>query len=172
MFNKAEIFADDKTSEPQLEEVRAHYRKKSRELKDRLPEDLPVEAVEHRLPETEQLCAACGKIMQEIGKDVRRTLVIVPAQVKIREDWYFIYACQTCKMVSEETPVISTPKEAPVIAGSLAGGRGASDDAEVRYGLAHLPAGTGMAAAGHFAVAADDVQLDAAMRRGLAGARL
>ena len=46
MFNEAEIFADDKTSEPQLEELQAHYRKKSRELKDRLPEDLPVEVVD------------------------------------------------------------------------------------------------------------------------------
>ena len=26
--------------------------------------------------------------MQEIGKEVRRTLQIIPAQVRIREDWY------------------------------------------------------------------------------------
>jgi transposase len=58
--------------------------------------------------------------MQEIGKEVRRTLVIVPAQVKIREDWYFSYACQTCKAAATETPVVKTQKDKPVITGSFA----------------------------------------------------
>lgn len=34
-----------------------------------------------------------GTMMQEIGKEVRRTLKIIPVQVRIREDWYYTYAC-------------------------------------------------------------------------------
>lgn len=52
-----------------------------------LPEDVPVEVVEHRLPAEELVCPACGTEMREIGKEVRRSLVMLPAQVKIREDW-------------------------------------------------------------------------------------
>lgn len=32
----------------------------------------------------ERICDECGHMIQEIGKEVRRTLQIVPAQVRIR----------------------------------------------------------------------------------------
>ncbi|MEG2013993.1 MAG: IS66 family transposase zinc-finger binding domain-containing protein, partial [Anaerovoracaceae bacterium] len=48
------------------------------------------------MPESELSCPQCGTTMTEIGKDVRRSLVIVPAQVKIREDWFYTYACPKC----------------------------------------------------------------------------
>lgn len=41
--------------------------------------------------------------MQEIRKEVRRTLVIVPAQVKVREDVYPVYACRNCEKNGIET---------------------------------------------------------------------
>lgn len=119
LFNEAEAFL--KTEDPQKTTVAAHNRKKhSGSVEDILPEGVPVEVVEHRLPEEERNCPACGTVMQEIGKEVRRTLVIVPAQVKVREDWYFSYACGICKAESTETPVIKTPKDKPVISGSFA----------------------------------------------------
>ena len=58
--------------------------------------------------------------MEEIGKEVRRTLVMIPAQVKIREDVYFTYACQSCKQTGTETPLLKAPKEQPLIPGSYA----------------------------------------------------
>ena len=76
----------------------AHERKRrSGSVKDVLPENVPVDIVEHRIPEEERICEECGTVMQEIGKEVRRTLQIIPAQVRIREDWYYTYACQTGK---------------------------------------------------------------------------
>ncbi len=79
-----------------------------------------MEVVEHRLPESERSCPQCGTTMTEIGKDVRRSLVIVPAQVKIREDWFYTYACQNCKLNGTETPVLKTDKLPSVIPGSYA----------------------------------------------------
>ena len=105
LFNEAEVFA--KPEEPENTTVAAHTRKKhSGSVEDIVPEGVPVEVVEHRLPEEKRDCPACGTVVQEIGKEVRRTLVIIPAQVKIREDWYFSYACGICKAESAETPVM------------------------------------------------------------------
>lgn len=58
--------------------------------------------------------------MEQIGKEVRRTLVIVPAQVKVREDVYPVYACRNCEKKGIETPVVKTPKDNAVIPGSFA----------------------------------------------------
>lgn len=45
--------------------------------------DTPVTVVEHRLTEEERTCEKCGETMQEIGKEVRRTLVLVPAYYEV-----------------------------------------------------------------------------------------
>ena len=101
--------------------VAAHTRqKRSSRVEEVLPENIPVEVVEHRVPESERNCPECGTLMTEIGTEVRRTLVMVPAQVKIREDVYFTYACQNCKQTGTETPILKAPKEPPLISGSYA----------------------------------------------------
>ena len=56
IFNEAELFADENVPEPELVEVEKHYRKRTRLTTDKLPEDLPVEVVEHDLPESERIC--------------------------------------------------------------------------------------------------------------------
>ena len=115
LFNEAEAYL----SVPEKNEttsVAAHTRqKRSSKLEEVLPEDVPVEIVEHRINTEDLECPSCGSEMIEIGKEVRRSLVMIPAQVKIREDWYYTYACKTCK---EETPVAKTEKEPSVIPGS------------------------------------------------------
>lgn len=98
-----------------------------------LPENVPVEVVEHRLPECELECPECGTLMTEIGKDVRRSLVMIPAQVSIREDWYFTYACQKCKQEGIETPILKAEKEPPVIPGSYASAEAIAHIAVQKY---------------------------------------
>ena len=44
----------------------------------------------------------------------------VAAQVKIREDVYFTYACQNCKQTGVETPILKTEKEPSLIPDSYA----------------------------------------------------
>ena len=80
LFNEAEVYASPLASEPTLTEVEKHYRKKRRELPSKLPEALPVEVVEHRLPEDEQNCPACDGPLHVMGKEVvRRELKLIPA---------------------------------------------------------------------------------------------
>lgn len=118
LFNEAEAFAKP---EPEETEVAAHTRKKhSGNVKDILPEDAPVEVVKHELPEEERICPECGTVMEPIGKEVRRSLKLIPAQVVLVEDWYYTYACQKCNLENVETPIVKTPKDAVVIPGSFA----------------------------------------------------
>ena len=120
LFNEAEAYlpAPEKKGETA---VAAYTRKKrSSRLEEVLPEGVPVEVVEHHLPENELDCPKCGESMVEIGKEVRRSLVIIPAQVKIREDRYYSYACERCKKEDIRTPMVKTEKLEPVIPGSYA----------------------------------------------------
>ena len=123
-FNEAELVADANAPEilPEEEtvEVSAHKRRRSGSVTDILPEDIPVEVVEHRLEGEDLICPECGTEMVEIGKEVRKTLVIQPAKVSVREDWYYTYACPQCKQDNIEVPIAKAPKDAALIPGSFA----------------------------------------------------
>ena len=87
LFNEAEANEDQAAAtEEEPVPVSAHERRRrSGSVKDVLPENVPVDVVEHRIPEEERICEECGTVMQEIGKEVRRTLQFIPAQVRIRD---------------------------------------------------------------------------------------
>lgn len=119
IFNEAELFADANIPEPELVEIEKHYRKRTRLTTDKLPDDLPVEVVEHDLPESERICPECGGTLHVMGRDTRRELVIVPAQVKIREHVRKIYACHSCERDECGVPILKAQANAPVIKGSF-----------------------------------------------------
>ncbi|OCN01268.1 transposase [Clostridium sp. W14A] len=120
IFNEAEFFADANAAEPELVEVEKHYRKRTRLTTDRLPEDLPVEVVEYDLPQSEQICPECGGLLHVMGHETRRELVIIPAQVKIREHVRKIYACRDCEKDACGVPILKSQTDEPVIKGSFA----------------------------------------------------
>ena len=104
VFNEAEYTADiaamsEKTT------VREYTRRRSGSVDDVIPEGTPVEIIEHRLSEEERICQECGSIMEEISHEVRRTLVIVPAQVKVCEEYFYTYACRKCEKENDHTPM-------------------------------------------------------------------
>ena len=120
IFNEAEAESNLQVKEPELEEVKAHYRKK-RTKKDRLPEDLPVEEIEYTLPEEEQVCPNCDEKLHVIGKEtVREELKIIPAKAVIVRHVRFSYACRNCAKTSTEVPVIKAPVPNAVIKGGFA----------------------------------------------------
>lgn len=119
LFNEAEVFASPE-AEPELVQIEKHYRKRTRLTTDKLPDDLPIEVVEHGLPEDEQHCTHCGGELHVMGKENHRELVIIPAQVKIREHVRYTYACRHCEQRSITVPVIKAPAPEPVLRGSFA----------------------------------------------------
>ena len=122
LFNEAEVFsAAEKEESDSVTVVAAHKRHKKHEYTlDNIPEDLPRKQVEHRLEGEDQVCPQCGDTMTEIGKEVVRTLEIIPAQTIVREDIYYTYAWQNCNKEDIETPVVKAPREKNIIPGSFA----------------------------------------------------
>ncbi len=68
IFNEAESSSDMITPEPELTEVKTHYRKRTRLTTDKLPQDLPVEVIEHELPAKDCVCPDCGSKLHTIWK--------------------------------------------------------------------------------------------------------
>ena len=101
--------------------VKAHERKRqSGNVLDVVPEGTPTEVVEHRLPENELTCSACGSKLVEIGKEVRRSLMTKPAEFWVREDVYYTYACKNCEQETSEANIVKAAKEPALLPGSFA----------------------------------------------------
>ena len=66
------------------------------------------------------ICPAYGSTMTEIGKEVVRTLEIIPVRMVVKEHHYYTYACQRCNKEDVETPVVKAPREKNIIPGSFA----------------------------------------------------
>lgn len=118
IFNETEYIADI-AAKTEKTTVKEYTRRRSGSVDDVIPEGTPVEIIEHRLSEEERICEECGAVMDEIGHDVRRTLVIVPAQVKVREERFYTYACRKCEKENDHTPM-NQARTPAVIPGSFA----------------------------------------------------
>ena len=117
---EAYAFGTKAATEKQIT-VKAHERKRqSGNVLDVVPEGTPTEVVEHRLPENERTCSACGSQMVEIGKEVRRTLQMKPAEFWVREDVYYTYACKNCEQETGEANIVKAAKEPALLPGSFA----------------------------------------------------
>ena len=121
-YNEMEAYAfGTKAATEKQITVKAHERKRqSGNVLDVVPEGTPAEVVEHRLPEEERLCVVCGSELVEIGKDVRRTLQMKPAEFWVREDVYYTYACKSCEQETGEVNIVKTMKEPALLPGSFA----------------------------------------------------
>ena len=167
MFDETEAWLSRRRAKET--EVAAHTRRSSRP-EEVLPDNVPVEVVEHRIPEKEPDCPVCGTAKMEIGRDVRRTLVMIPAQVMIRENIYFTYACPKCKEEGTETPIRNGGK-APCPDSRqlcLGGGGRPYHGAEICDVRTVVPAGTGVEPGRRAVEPADHEQLGAAGGGGLA----
>lgn len=121
LFNEAEAYAAQPgPQKAKATQVAAHTRKQSGSVKGAVPDNIPVEVVEHRLNEEEWVCPQCGKMMREIGTEVRETLKLIPAKAILRRDVYYTYACENCEKNGISTPIVKAPKESSVIPGSFA----------------------------------------------------
>ena len=124
LFNEAEVFSAAQKEEENVTVVAAHKRHKKHEYTlDNIPKGIETKQVEHRLEGADLICPQCGDTMTEIGKEVVRTMEIIPAQTIVREDIYYTYACKRCSESADEgceTPVVKAPREKNIIPGSFA----------------------------------------------------
>lgn len=120
-FNEIEVNVDLLVAEPLLTEVKTHYRKaRTRLTTDKLPEDLPVEIIEHKLPEEECICPECNNKLHVMGNEIREDLKIIPARAVIVRHIRNVYSCRNCEKNSIHTPIIKADMPRPVIKGGFA----------------------------------------------------
>lgn len=82
--------------------------------------DLPTETIIYELPEEEQVCPDCEEKRHVMGKEVRRELKIIPAQVEVVEHVQLIYRCRNYEKTAEKVTIAKAPLPEPVIKGSIA----------------------------------------------------
>lgn len=119
LFNEVEKEANLDLPEPTVETITYRRRKKSGQRQLML-ENLPVETIEYRLPEEEQVCSCCGGNLHEMSTEVRQELKYIPAEVKVVKHVRHVYSCRHCEHEEIETPIQTASMPKPVISGSLA----------------------------------------------------
>lgn len=118
LFNEAEVIAEDGPAEEEIRQTIAYERKKPG--RKPIPKDLPIERIEYRLPEEEQICEACGGPMHEMSEQVRHEVKLIPAQVKMIQHARIVYGCRNCEKNGIEVPIKTANAPRPVIEKGLA----------------------------------------------------
>ncbi len=121
LFNEAE--AESKPDAPEsdlVEEITYKRRKKVGQREAKL-DGLPVDVVEHRLPEEEQVCSCCGGNLHEMSTETRNEIEVIPPQVKVVRHVRYVYACRHCEQNEVDVKHIKTaPAPRPALPGSPA----------------------------------------------------
>ncbi len=120
LFNEAESYANLAMPEPEISEVKAHYRKCSRLTTDKLPKDLPIEIIEHELTVKDCICPDCNNELHTMGRETREELKIIPAKAVIVRHIRHVYACRNCEGTSDHVPIVKADMPEPVIKGGFA----------------------------------------------------
>jgi transposase len=122
LFNEAEALDAVKTTEPEptIEEITYKRKKKQKGHREEMLKDLPVEIIEHKIPEEEQACDVCGNELNEMSVEITRELEIIPPQVKVIEHRRTVYACGKCEENEITTPIITAPMPKRTLPGSIA----------------------------------------------------
>lgn len=119
LFNEAEFEAKPDAPEPAVEEI-TYKRRKKQGHREEMLKDLPVEVIEYKLPEEEQICTCCGEVMHEMSTETRQELKIIPPQVSVVKHIRYVYACRNCDRNELNTPIKTAPMPKPAIPGSIA----------------------------------------------------
>lgn len=118
LFNEAEAIAEAGLVEEEIRRTITYERRKPGRRP--IPKDLPIERIEYRLPEEEQICTACGGPLHEMSEECRHEVKLIPAQVKIVQHARMVYGCRNCEKNSIEVPIKTAQAPRPVIEKGLA----------------------------------------------------
>jgi transposase len=119
LFNEVEKEANLELPEPTVETITYRRRKKRGQRKSML-ENLPVETIEYRLSDEEQVCSCCGGKLHEMSTEIRQELKYIPAEVKVVKHVRYVYSCRHFEREEIQTPIKTAPMPKPVLSGSLA----------------------------------------------------
>ena len=161
LFNEAEVYAE-KTAEEPATVVTAYKRRKKQEYTlNNLPEGVATELVEHRLEGENLVCPKCGDTMTEIGKEVVKTLKIIPAKVVVEEHHYLLTPVRDAIGKARKLPLLRHRKRRISFPAALQRQRHCPyHDPEVCHGLASVSSRAGTESPENSVKPTDNVQLD------------
>ena len=113
LFNEAEDIAEPEIKEPDIETITYERKKKQPGQRADKLKDLPVEVIEYRLEEHEQVCPCCQGPLHEMSTQIRQEIKVIPAQVKVVQHVQYLYACRQCEKENITTPIIKAPMPNP-----------------------------------------------------------
>lgn len=120
LFNEVETTCDPSVPEPEIEEVTVVSTRKKRTRKKTLPDNLPIEIIEHEIPEEERVCSCCHSQMVNIGVEVRDRLKVNPAQFIRERHVQTRYACKECEKNARPVKVKEANAGPALIEGGIA----------------------------------------------------
>ena len=95
VFNEAETFREPIQSEPPQESIIPEHKRRKAKKGSKF-NDIPAEVVEYKLDESEQVCDNYHSPLTVMKKEIRKELVVVPAEVKVIEHVTHVYSCRNC----------------------------------------------------------------------------
>jgi len=111
---------DEHVHEPEMINVTAHEKKKSRATHDELTKNVPIRTIELLLEGDSRNCHYCNTKMEDIGsKVVREEIHITPAKVERVQYVQHSYACPQCREDGDST-IEKAPVPKPLINHSMA----------------------------------------------------
>ena len=123
LFNEAEWTADEaegQIPEPDMAKVAQPKKTKTKGGKLRMVSGLPKETIDFRLTAEEMACPECGGKLTEVRKTIRRELIVIPAQVRVKEYIDAVYACRNCQKNGIANPMHTGRAPKPLLENSLA----------------------------------------------------
>lgn len=123
LFNEAEWTvngAEGEIPEPDMSKVAPPKKKKIKGGKTRMISGLPKETIDFRLSEKEMICPECGGKLTKVRNTVRKELIVIPAEIKVREYIDAVYTCRNCQKNGTANPMHTGNSPKPIIRNSLA----------------------------------------------------
>ncbi|MDD2190793.1 MAG: IS66 family transposase [Eubacteriales bacterium] len=119
LFNEAEITADEKQAEPDIEQI-TYARRKAKRTKEESLEQLVTEEVLHDLDDAEKVCPDCDSPLKEVKVESRYELKIIPARVEVIKHRTPVYACNSCDGHNFKTNIVKSKAYEPFLPKSSA----------------------------------------------------
>jgi len=120
LFDEAEVEANPRAPEPDLQQVTNYRRKKFKGQREELLKDIPHIKKLCSLAEEDRFCERCGTPLCSVGEEFIRTEIeFIPAEIRVIDYYRETFECRPCRKAGESY-MEKSPMPYPVIQHSMA----------------------------------------------------
>ena len=120
LFDEAEVEANPRAPEPDLQQVTSYRRKKFKGQREELLKDIPRVKKLCSLAEEDRFCERCGTPLCSVGEEfVRTEIEFIPAEIRVIDYYRETFECRPCRKAGQSY-MEKSPMPYPVIQHSMA----------------------------------------------------